>query len=43
MTVGEKLRYLRTVEGTLRGSAREMTQQAVVEAIRRELKVRISQ
>jgi len=43
MTVGEKLRYLRTVEGTLRGSDREMTQQAVVEAIRRELKVRISQ
>ncbi len=43
MTVGEKLRYLRTVEGTLRGLDREMTQQAVVEAIEKELGLRISQ
>lgn len=43
MTVGEKLRYLRTVEGALRGSDREMTQQAVVEAIEKELGRKISQ
>ena len=43
MTVGEKLRYLRTVEGTLRGFEREMTQQAVVEAIEKELGLKISQ
>ena len=43
MTVGEKLRYLRGVEGTLRGMGREMTQQAVVDAIDRELGETISQ
>jgi transcriptional regulator with XRE-family HTH domain len=43
MTVGEKLRYLRTVEGALRGSDREMTQQSVVEAIEKELGLKISQ
>lgn len=43
MTVGEKLRYLRTIEGTLRGLDREMTQQSVSEAIDQELGVRISQ
>jgi transcriptional regulator with XRE-family HTH domain len=43
MTVGEKLRYLRTIEGTLRGLDREMTQQAVSDAIDKELDVRISQ
>ena len=43
MTVGEKLRYLRTIEGTLRGLDREMTQQAVSDAIDKELGVRISQ
>ncbi|HEX7190297.1 MAG TPA: helix-turn-helix transcriptional regulator [Thermoanaerobaculia bacterium] len=43
MTVGEKLRYLRTIEGTLRGLDREMTQQAVSDAIDQELGVRISQ
>jgi len=43
MTVGEKLRYLRTVEGALRGLDREMTQQAVVEAIEKELGLKISQ
>lgn len=43
MTVGEKLRYLRTVEGALRGSEREMTQQAVVDAIEKELGRKISQ
>ena len=43
MTAGEKLRYLRAVEGTLRGLDREMTQQGVAEAIERELGIRISQ
>jgi transcriptional regulator with XRE-family HTH domain len=43
MKIGEKLRYLRAVEGTLRGLDREMTQQAVVEAIDKELGEKISQ
>ena len=43
MTLGEKLRYLRHVEGTLRGLGREMTQQEVVRAARTELKQNISQ
>ncbi|MBV9302060.1 MAG: helix-turn-helix transcriptional regulator [Acidobacteriaceae bacterium] len=43
MTVGEKLRYLRLVEGHLRGLNREMTQKELVAAIRRELKRSISQ
>jgi hypothetical protein len=43
MTLGEKLRYLRQVEGTLRGLEREMTQQEVVRAIRRDMGESISQ
>src|SRR5436853_7922508 len=43
MTVGEKLRYLRSIEGTLRGVEHEMTQQAVIAAIEDELGERISQ
>jgi transcriptional regulator with XRE-family HTH domain len=43
MTIGEKLRVLRTIEGTLRGLDREMTQQAVADAIRDELGVGVSQ
>jgi transcriptional regulator with XRE-family HTH domain len=43
MRLGEKLRYLREVEGTLRGLGREMTQQEIVRAIKRELKQSISQ
>jgi transcriptional regulator with XRE-family HTH domain len=43
MNVGEKLRYLRHVEGTLRGFEREMTQQAVSAAIEQELGERLSQ
>src|SRR5712691_4632673 len=43
MTMGEKLRYLRLVEGTLRGLEREMTQAEVARAIRRELSQSISQ
>jgi transcriptional regulator with XRE-family HTH domain len=43
MTLGEKLRYLRLVEGNLRGLGRDMTQQEVVRAITKELKQKISQ
>lgn len=43
MTLGEKLRYLRLVEGNLRGQNREMTQLEVVRAIRKELGMKISQ
>lgn len=43
MTVAEKLRYLRLVEGHLRGLDREMTQKEVVAAVRQELKRSISQ
>ena len=43
MRLGEKLRYLRSVEGTVRGLKREMTQQEVVRAIRKELRQAISQ
>lgn len=43
MKLGEKIRYLRVVEGALRGLGREMTQQEIVRALRKELKARISQ
>lgn len=43
MTLAEKFRYLRTVEGQLRGLNREMSQGEVVRAIKRELKKTISQ
>jgi len=43
MKLGEKIRYLRQVEGTLRGLDREMTQQEIVRAIKRELKKTFSQ
>src|SRR4029077_7064130 len=43
MTLGEKLRYLRQLEGTLRGLGREMTQQEVVRAIKKEARGSISQ
>lgn len=43
MKVADKIRYLRMVEGQLRGFNREMTQKEVVEAIRKELKRSISQ
>jgi transcriptional regulator with XRE-family HTH domain len=43
MNLAEKLRYLRTIEGQLRGLDREMTQQEVVRAISREMKKSISQ
>ena len=43
MTVAEKIRYLRLVEGHLRGLDREMTQKEVAMAIREELKSPFSQ
>ena len=43
MTLGEKLRYLREVEGSLRGLGRAMTQLEVVHAAKKELGKRISQ
>ena len=43
MNLGEKIRYLREMEGTLRGLGREMTQQEVVRAIQREQGAGISQ
>lgn len=43
MTLGEKIRYLREVEGTLRGLNRAMTQQEMVTAIKQELGASLSQ
>jgi transcriptional regulator with XRE-family HTH domain len=43
MKLGEKLRYLREVEGSLRGKGRAMTQQELVRAIKAELKTSMSQ
>jgi transcriptional regulator with XRE-family HTH domain len=43
MKLGEKIRYLREVEGTLRGLGRALTQQEVVDFIRRDLRQKISQ
>jgi transcriptional regulator with XRE-family HTH domain len=43
MKLGEKLRYLRLMEGNLRGFGREMTQQEVVKAVSRDLKMKNSQ
>jgi transcriptional regulator with XRE-family HTH domain len=43
MRLGEKIRYLREVEGTLRGLGREMTQLEIVRAVKREVGASISQ
>src|SRR5919201_6612627 len=43
MTLGEKMRYLREVEGTMRGLGREMTQQEIVRALKDEQGATISQ
>lgn len=43
MRLGEKLRYLREVEGVLRGLDRAMTQQEAVRAIKKDLKKDLSQ
>lgn len=43
MKLSEKLRYLRSVEGALRGLGRDLSQVEVVQAIRQEQGARISQ
>jgi transcriptional regulator with XRE-family HTH domain len=43
MKLGEKLRYLRLVEGTLRNINREMTQQELASALKREFGQGLSQ
>jgi transcriptional regulator with XRE-family HTH domain len=43
MTLGEKIRYLREMDGALRGMPREMTQLEVVRALKKETGVSISQ
>src|SRR5690348_18416799 len=43
MKLGEKLRYLREVEGTLRGLDHELSQQEVARLIQKELGESISQ
>src|SRR5215207_6276748 len=43
MTLGQKLRQLRQLEGELRGLGRELTQSELVRAIRHELGQTISQ
>jgi transcriptional regulator with XRE-family HTH domain len=43
MKLGEKIRYLREMEGTMRGLGREMTQQEVVSAVKKDLRKSISQ
>ena len=43
MLLGDKIRYLREVEGALRGLDRAMTQGEVVRAIKKDLKKAISQ
>ena len=43
MRLGEKIRYLREMEGTLRGFGREMTQLEIVRAIKKDLGESLSQ
>ena len=43
MKLGEKLRYLRLMEGTLRGLEREMTQQELARALKEETGQSLSQ
>jgi len=43
MKLGEKLRYLRLVEGTLRGLGREMTQQELARSLKEEMGQSLSQ
>lgn len=43
MKLGEKIRYLREVEGALRGLDRAMTQQEIVRAIKKDLRKPLSQ
>jgi transcriptional regulator with XRE-family HTH domain len=43
MKLGDKIRYLRSVEGTVRGLKREMTQLEIARAVKKELGKSISQ
>ena len=43
MTLGEKIRYLREIEGSLRGLDRPLTQQELADGIRKEVGERLSQ
>jgi transcriptional regulator with XRE-family HTH domain len=43
MKLGEKIRYLRAVEGTLRGLDREMSQLEIARAMQKDMKKSISQ
>src|SRR5436853_3676573 len=43
MTLGAKIRYLREVEGALRGMGRAMTQQETVRSVKKEMGKAISQ
>jgi len=43
MRLGQKIRYLRAVEGRQRGLGRPLTQLELVEAMRRELRTQVSQ
>jgi len=43
MTLGDKIRYLREVEGTMRGLDRAMTQKEMVRAVAKEQKKTLSQ
>jgi transcriptional regulator with XRE-family HTH domain len=43
MKLGEELRYLREIEGTLRGRDRELTQSEVVRLLEKEMGEKISQ
>ena len=43
MTLGEKIRYMREIEGALRGMGREMTQSEVAQAVKKEMGKSISQ
>jgi transcriptional regulator with XRE-family HTH domain len=43
MKLGQKIRYLREMEGAMRGLGREMTQQEVVAAVKKEQRKSISQ
>src|SRR5437764_292671 len=43
MKLGEKIRYLRSMEGAIRGLSREMTQAEVARAMSKELRKNVSQ
>lgn len=43
MRLGEKLRYLREIEGALRGRSRELTQQETVRLLKKEMGKTLSQ